>query len=220
MYANISINRLEELKNSGDAQKLSLVKNKVKIAEKTMIDKLGTGIYSSGTDPKSIIGLGSIVGTANTVGGIDQSAYSFWRGQVDSSTTTLSIAAMQALWNNCSIDADQPTVIVTTRTLFNSFYNLLQPQQRFVDSEMAKAGFTSLMFNGAPVLSDSHCSSGDMYMINENYLHLFVHQDEDMRFEPFQKPINQNVKVAKVYWTGALGSSNNRLHGKLDVLTG
>lgn len=220
LYANISINRLEELKNSGDAQKLSLVKNKVKIAEKTMIDKLGTGIYSSGTDPKSIIGLGSIVGTANTVGGIDQSAYSFWRGQVDSSTTTLSIAAMQALWNNCSIDADQPTVIVTTRTLFNSFYNLLQPQQRFVDSEMAKAGFTSLMFNGAPVLSDSHCSSGDMYMINENYLHLFVHQDEDMRFEPFQKPINQNVKVAKVYWTGALGSSNNRLHGKLDVLTG
>lgn len=220
LYANISINRIEELKNSGDAQILSLVKNKVKIAEKTMVDKLGTGLYSDGTDPKSIIGLRDIVDTASTVGGISQTDYSFWRGQVDSTTTTLSIAAMQASWNSAAIDADQPTVIVTTRTLFNSFYNLLQPQQRFVDSEMAKAGFTSLMFNGAPVLSDSHCPSGDMYLLNENYLHLFVHKDEDMRFEPFMKPINQNVKVAKVYWTGAFGSSNNRLHAVLTALTG
>ena len=219
LYANISINRLDELKNSGDSQILSLVKNKVKIAEKTMIDKIGTGLYSNATDPKSIVGLRQIVGTGNTVGGISQTDFSFWRGQVDSSSTTLSIAAMQALWNNCAIDADQPSVVVTTRTLFNSFYNLLQPQQRFVDSEMAKAGFTGLMFNGAPVLPDSHAPASHMFMLNEKYLHLFAHQDEDMRFEPFMKPVNQNVKVAKVYWTGALGSSNNRLHGVMSALT-
>lgn len=180
---------------------------------------MGTGLYSDGTDTKSIVGLRDIVATDQTVGGISQTDYSFWRGQVDSSTTTLTIAAMQALWNNCSIDADQPTVIMTTRSLYNSFYNLLQPQQRFVDSEMAKAGFTSLMFNGAPVLVDSHVPSSHMFMLNEGYLHLFVHKDEEMRLEPFAKPINQNVKVAKIYWTGALGSSNNRLHGKLSALT-
>ena len=220
LFANISIQRSDELKNSGDSQILSLVKNKVKIAEKTMEDKLGTGVYSNATDPKSIIGLRQIVGTSNTVGGISQTTYSWWQAQLDSSTTTLTMAAMQARDNACTVNSDSPTVIATTRSLFNSYYALLQPQQRFVDSETAKGGFSSLMFNGKPVIADSYCPSSYMFFLNEDYLHLFAHKDEDMRFEPFQKPINQNVKVAKIYWMGAFGSSNNRLHGGFSALTG
>jgi hypothetical protein len=83
-----------------------------------------------------------------------------------------------------------------------------------MDSETAKAGFSSLMFNGTPFIADSHCPTSHIFLLNENYLHLFAHKDEDMRFEPFQKPISQNIKIAKVFWMGALGSSNNRLHGK------
>lgn len=220
LYANISINRSDELKNSGDSQILSLVKNKTKIAEKTMEDKLGTGIYSDGTDTKSIVGLRDIVAVDQTVGGISQSSYSWWRGQVDSSTTTLTIASMQSRFNLCTVNSDSPSVIPTTRSLYNAYYALLQPQQRFQDSEMAKGGFSSLMFNGAPVIADSYCPSGYMFFLNEDYLHLFAHKDEDMRFEAFAKPINQNVKVAKIYWMGALGSSNNRLHGAMSALTG
>lgn len=220
LYANISISRADELKNSGDSQILSLVKNKVKVAEKTMEDKLGTGMYSNATDPKSIVGLRQIVGTANTVGGISQTTYSWWAAQVDSTTTTLTIASMQARYNLCSVNSDKPSILPTTRTLFNSYYALLQPQQRFQDSEVGKGGFSSLMFNGAPVVADSYCPSGYMFFLNEDYLHVFVHSKEDMRFEDFSKPINQNVKVAKIYWMGALGSSNNRLHGSLSALTG
>jgi hypothetical protein len=220
LYANISINRLDEIKNSGDAQKLSLVKNKTKIAEKTMEDKLGTGIYSNATDPKSIVGLRQIVGVSNTVGGISQTSYSWWQAQLDSSTTTLTVAAMQSRDNAATVNNDAPTVIATTRALYNSYYALLQPQQRFQDSETAKGGFSSLMFNGKPVIADSYCPSGYMFFLNENYLHLFVHKEEDMRFEPFMKPINQNVKVAKIFWAGAFGSSNNRLHAGMSALTG
>jgi hypothetical protein len=219
LYANISINRIDELKNSGDSQIISLVKNKTKTAEKTMEDKLGTGLYSAGSDSKSIVGLRDIVATDQTVGGISQSSYSWWQAQVDSSTTTLTIGAMQAVDNDCTVNNDMPTVIMTTRTLYNSYYALLQPQQRFMDSETAKGGFSSLMFNGKPVIADSYCPSSHMFFLNENYLHLFVHKDEDMRFEPFQKPVNQNVKVAKIFWAGAFGSSNNRLHGALTAAT-
>lgn len=220
LYANITINRLDELKNSGDAQILSLVKNKVKIAEKTMEDKLATGLYSNGSDSKSIVGLRLIAASASsTVGGIAQGSYSWWQPQVDSSTTTLSVAAMQAVDNDCTVNNDTPTVIATTRTLYNSYYALLQPQQRFMDADSAKGGFKSLMFNGKPVLADSYCPANHMFFINENYIHLFVHKQEDMRFEPFTKPINQNVKVAKVYWAGAYGSSNNRLHGAITAAT-
>ena len=47
LYTNISILRSDELKNSGDSQMVSLVKSKVKVAEKNMEDLLGTGIFSN-----------------------------------------------------------------------------------------------------------------------------------------------------------------------------
>ena len=219
LYANITILRSEELKNSGDSQILSLVKSKVQIAEKTLADTLGTGLYSDGSTATSIVGLRDIVATDQTVGGISQTDNSWWRGQVDSSTTTLSLAAMQTLFNSASVDSEMPSVIVGTRSNYDRYYNLLQPQQRFMDSETAKGGFSSLMFNGKPFISDSHVPSAHIFGLNESSLILAVHKDENMRMEPFQMPINQNVKIAKIFWFGAFGSSNNRYHFKLSAIT-
>lgn len=219
LYVNITILRSDELKNSGDAQMVSLVKSKMKVAEKQMEDLLGTGLFSNATDANSIVGLRKICGTSNTVGGISQTTYTWWAAQLDTATTTTSMSALQTNFNLCSIGSDTPTVAVTTRTLFNSYYSLLQPQQRFQDSKSADGGFQSLMFNGIPVLADSHCPANDFFFLNENYLHLFAHKDEDMRLEPFSKPVNQNLKIAKIFWCGAFGSSNCRLQGLLNALT-
>lgn len=158
LYANVSITSLDEKKNSGDSQKLSLVKSKMQIAEKTMVDTMGTALYNDGTTLNAFVGLRAIVGTANTIGGISQSSYSWWQGQVDSSSTTFSISALQTVFNSCSIDNDQPTVIVATRANYNRYYAALQPQQRFQDSESAKGGFSSLMFNGEqmPISGGTH----------------------------------------------------------------
>lgn len=217
-YVNMTITRRDELINSGDAQIVNFVKSKVQIAEKTLADLLADGIYSDGTTATDLVGLRSIVDSANTVGGIAQSSYSWWQSQEDSSTTTLSLAALQTMHTALSINNEGPTVIMATRANYNRFYALLQPQQRFMDSESAKAGFSSLMFNGLPFIAGSKVTSGHIFMLNEAYLHLWVHKDEDMRFEPWQKPVNQNVKVAKIFWMGAFGTSNARMHGKLTAV--
>ena len=219
IYANISITRSDELKNSGNERVLSLVKSKTKIAEKTMADTIGTGLYSDGSTAKSIVGLRDIVATDQTVGGISQSDYSWWQGNVDSSTTTLTVASMQTVFNDASVDNMIPTVITGTRANYNRYHALLQANQRFVDADSARGGFTSLMFNGVPFIADSKVPANHIFFLNENALHLFVHKDEDFRFEPFQKPINQNIKVAKVFSMLAFGSSNNRLHGVQTALT-
>ncbi len=217
-YANITITRKDELVNSGDAQKVSLVKSKTQIAEKTLIDILGTAVYNSGTTLNAPVGLGAILSASNTIGGISQTTNSWWQAQVDSSTTAFSISALQTIFNACTVDSDSPTVIMATRANYNRYYGQLQPQQRFMDSETAKGGFSSLMFNGVPFIAGSKVPANNIMVLNENYLHLFVHKDEDMRFEPFIKPINQNVRTAKIYWMGALGSSNNRLHGRFSAM--
>lgn len=219
LFTNITVSRLDELKNSGDASILGFVKNKVKIAEKQMEDALGSGLFSNATDPKSVIGLRQIVATGNTVGGISQTSNSWWQSQVDSTTSTLTLAPMMTQFNLATINSAAPSVIITTRSIYNSYYALLQPQQRFSDSDTAAGGFASLLFNGAPVIPDSHCPANNLFMLNEDYIHLWVHKDEDMRFEPFQKPVNQNVKVAKIYWMGAYGASNCRLHAALTGIT-
>lgn len=219
LYASIAITGADEKKNSGDAAKVSLLKSKVQIAEMTIKDKLGDGIYSDGSNAKSIVGLRDIVATDQTVGGISQTTYSWWQGKVDSSTTTLSIAAMQSLFNNASVDNEHPTMITATRSIYNSYYALLQPQQRFQDSKEASGGFANLLFNGVPFFTDSKCPSQHLFMVNMKFLHLYVHSQRDMEFEKFAKPVGQDVQIAKIYWMGAFGSSNNRMHGKMSAIT-
>ena len=219
LYTNITILRTDELKNAGDEQMVSLVKSKVKIAEKNMEDQLGTGIFSNATNAKSIIGLQYQSSTSNTIGGISQTSYSWWQPQVDTTTKTLSLSALQTNWNLCTIGSWSPTVAITTRSLFNSYYALLQPQQRFQDTSSAEGGFQSLLFNGLPVLPDSHAPSSNWFFVNEDYQTMWAHRDEDMRFEPFAKPVNQNVRIAKIYWMGTFGPTNLRLQGNLSAMT-
>lgn len=218
LYAGISITEEDELKNGGAAGVLKLLASKSMIAERTIKDSLGTGLYSDGTDTKSIVGLRDIVAADQTVGGIAQATNSWWQAQVDSTTTTLTMSALNSVFEDASVDSEKPTVITGTRANYNRYYNLLQPQQRFMDSNTAKGGFQSLMFNGVPFISDSHCPANHIFLLNEKHLWLWYHPSRNFSLEPFQKPINQQVKVARVLWMGAFGSSNNRYHGKLSAV--
>jgi len=217
-YANMAITDEDELKNKGDSAQLSLLKSKMQIAEKTLKDIIGTGLFSDGSTAKQIVGLRDIVATDQTVGGIAQSTNSWWRGQVDSTTTTTTISAMNAVFQNCSVDDEKPNFLVGTRSVYNYYYALLQPQQRFQDEQTAKGGFQNLMFNGAPLVHDSHVPSSHLFFLNMNHIFLYYHPDRNFSNEPWQKPINQQVKVARVLWMGAMGSSNCRLQGKMSAL--
>ena len=218
LYASIPISRLDELKNQGQAQKVNFVKSKMQIAEKSMRDTLAVAVWNDGTTTNAILGVRSFLSTSATYGGISQTTYSFWQANIDSATTTLTLSAMQTQWSNAAIEGEEPTVLLSGTARFDSYWGLLQPQQRFMDTS-AKAGFQSLMFNGAPYLKDSKAPSTHLVMLNENYLHLFGHKDEYFRMEPFAKPINQNVKVAHIFAMLVFASSNNRMHSALTALT-
>lgn len=217
-YANITVSGRDERINSGDAQMVDFVKSKTMLAEKTLIDILSDGIYSDGTNSKSIVGLQDICDTSSTIGGISQSSYSWWQAYLNSSDTTLSLSVLQTMDTTLSKNNEGPTVYMATRANYNRYYALLQPQQRFMDEETAKGGFSSLMFNGKPFIAGSKVPTNNVFALNEAYLHLYYHPKCDMLFVPFERPNNQDVRVAKVLWMGALGSSNNRMHGRCSAL--
>lgn len=220
IYQSISISRKDELKNSGDAAKLKFVQSKVEIAEKTIKDNVATALFNAGTDPKAILGARTFVSTSNTYGGISQSTYSWHQSNVDATTTTLTLPAMQTLWGSCAINGDTPSLLIGTQANYNRFWGLLQPQQRFTSDKSVSAGFTSLMFNQAEFFADSKAPTGYLFYINEDYLNLYMHKDENFRFDPFDSPLNQNIKVAHVFAMMVLASSNNRMHGGFTAITG
>jgi hypothetical protein len=220
-YANITITGLDELKNSGDAAKVSFVKSKVQIAEKSMAYSLGNDVYGLGTSSTGVVGLRLMVNTGSTVyggaattyAGISRTDYSWWNAQIDTSTTVLSIPAMESMYGNCTIGNAKPSLIITTQTIWDDYFNLLQPQQRFQDSKTADAGWQNVLFRGTPVVVDNRCPSSYMFFLNEDYIKLVTHSKRDFKMEPFIKPVNQDVATAKIYWAGALTCDNPRMQG-------
>jgi len=189
------------------------------VAEKTIRNTLSTALYNVGTDSKQIQGLRLLLSTSNTYGGISQTTYSWWAAQVDSSTTTLTMSAMQALYGDCGEGSDYPHIIIGDQDMFDRYHALLTPQQRFASEDEARGGFKSLLFNGTPVVVDASAPSGHMIMLNLDYLHLMPHKDENFRMTDFLSPVNQEVKTAKIFWMGVLGGSNNRRQGALTAIT-
>jgi len=221
-YVNIAISGLDKLKNMGENKVIDHVKSEVQAAEEDLKDAFGTGLYSNGTtDPKSVIGARGYLSTSNTYGGISQSQESWLQAQVDSTTTTLSLGKMQERYEVSKFGNQMVDLITTTASLFSSYWSLLQPQQRFSDGDMAKAGFKNLLFNGATVLHDDYVPTGHMIFNNTEYLKLYSHKDRKFpgEYVDFRKFFDQDAEIATMQWAGAFVCSGPRYQAALTALT-
>ncbi|QDP57969.1 MAG: putative major head protein [Prokaryotic dsDNA virus sp.] len=260
-YATISISGEDELKNSGDSQVLSLLKSKMRNAEKSLKDMFGNSLFGVGDatvgntapDSNEITALSGasydtsasstdyvktgadncIIGFDRELGGIDSTTYTWWDAQsmsfqdtdgTDESTWTEHldntngvsqiVQDMTKMYGKCTIDNDSPDLIVTTQVLMDAYESSLQANKRFEgSSDLADAGFQTLRFKGATVVVDSHVPDGCMYFLNTKYLDFKVHSKRNFSFEDFQKPVNQDSRVAKIFWMGNLTCTNPRMQG-------
>lgn len=221
-YINPTITGLDKLKNSGENKVIDHVKSEMQAAEEDIKDSFGTGIYSDGsTNTQSITGCRAYLSTTNTYGGISQSQESWLQAKMDTTSTTLSLALMQARYEAASQPPIRPNLITCTETLFNSYWSLLQPQQRFSDDSAAKAGFKNLLFNGATVLEDSYCPSSFMVFHNTDYIKLYSHEERKFpgKFMDFQEFFDQDAMIAKILWMGEFVCSAPRYQAAFTGLT-
>lgn len=217
-YASITIRKIDELKNRGRAAFGRILTTKMRTAEKTMRNLLGQGIYSDGTtNPKVITGLRAMVTTgAVEYGGISKSLNDWWASKIDSATDIAELAdltEMRALMGRLTEDSDSPDLITTTQSIYDIIYLFWPDLKRFGSSDMARAGFRSVLFEGRPIVVDSHCPVGHMYFLNTDYIDFVSHEDDNMRFEKFRQPYNQRGRTAFIFWTGNLTGSNCRFQG-------
>lgn len=239
-FVTVTVDGLSLLKNDSPESIADLIKAYFEAARMEMEEILGSALFNdSVTNTKSIDGLQGAIdnGTvAATYGGIGSrtTTNSFWQpdtGALDTTTTTLTLAAMQSVFGACTDGARHPTLLIGTQANYNRYWNLNQVVQRFPtqpmgsDEQLAKAGFTNLLFNNVPFAVDSHCNTvragttGDsLYFLNEDYANIIVSPRADMKLEDFQQPVNQDAMVAKLLWAGNLVLSNIKRQGLMSAL--
>jgi len=235
MYSTISISGREEALNDGAERVIDLLEAKVKNAEKSMKDSFGTTLYGSqdGTG-NDFVGLQHIIAEDRTLGGINSTTYTWWDGGyvnavsgsptyaniVDSTNANFIQDLLRKSVSSLTIDGQRPTMIVTTPIILDAYEESLVAQKRFGASagSEADAGFRNLTFRDIPIFADDHCPAGMMFLLNENFIQFRHHRKRNFTFEPFQKPINQDARVAKILWLGALTCSAPRYMGKITGL--
>lgn len=225
---SVVISGREMRQNSGSSRVLDLLESRIKNAERTMSNNISSDVYSDGTTTNQITGLTQLIAddptTSTSVGGINQSTFSFWQNQVHDFTDNTQTAAadmqagMNALWLDCVRGADKPDLIVLENAYYAIFEESLQDQQRYASASEAEKGFISLKFKTADVFNEptgSGITANRGYFINTDYLKFVSYAGAD--FEPTDEmsSFNQDASVTHLLWMGNLTCSNRSLQGVL-----
>lgn len=219
--ASVAINGLEEAQNSSEEQVIDLLEGKIMQTEESISEGMNTMFHADGTGNggKDWNGLTNLVAATGTIGGIDSGAQAYWRSYVESTAAALTIGQMATAYNTVAVGNDQPSLVLTTQTLYEKYEALLQPALRYTDPGTADAGFQNLLFKGAKVCYDGGTPSGRVYFLNPKYLRLVGHTDVWFKPTPFVRPTNQDARYAQILCYGNLTVSNRARQGVLTAKT-
>lgn len=220
------------MNNSKEAM-INLVKSRKDNAIRTATNQFAIDLYSAGALPEQVNGLQNLIQTngQGTVGGIDSSTWTFWRNKVREATgtntaLTPSVANavqfkgdMNNLWLGLNRGSDKPDLIVMSHDFYSLYEVGEQDKQRYADSDLAKAGFTTLKYKSADVIFDDNANfatTGETaYFLNTDYLYLVQHREAQWTPDAEKTPTNQDAVVVPIYWMGNLVCTNRALQGRL-----
>ena len=177
----VSISGIEKIYNAGEFKRYDYTEARMAQLQALMKNAVASSIFSDGTGSggKELGGLRYLIQddptAAGTVGGINQVTFSFWRnkttGTVTVDATTIE-GVMNGIYLDCQRDTDVPDLILFDKTFYALYWGVLQAQQRFMQSDMAEAGFQSLKFAGSDVVYDANCTANHGFFVNTDTIKL------------------------------------------------
>lgn len=132
-------------------------------------------------------------------------------------SAVMTLAKLQAIFGVCG----GGDLIVTSQLLYDKYWSLLTTIQRqMTDDEIGKAGFTSLMFNNAPVIvADNIDNQNKWIVLNMKFFELCPHKDMNFSATEFRKPPNQRTLIKLINWMGNLICKRPNRQGMLTGMT-
>lgn len=209
----------EILVNSGPEAIVDLVSVRRRNLEISLDDMIGTDLITStgtGSAVRTVEGIENIIDNVTSTGGIGPADLASWSAKV--TTTSESIAsnlrAIQDGFGAVTIGAEMPTLAATTQTILNQMWQSGMQMQRLVDESGASLGFTALGFNMRPVVVDAGIPANHFLWLNERYLKLHIHKQDNFRAIYIDKLPDQDVSLWRITVTLAPSTDNRRMHFK------
>lgn len=255
---SLSIDLLSEGQNSGKSAIQKLLREKTVQLTSSFAERMNEDLWDieytiagpvTGNGGKNIISIPLLINgyptNAADVGGIDQSAKTYWQNKAKNSATETTTTyfqlsqEMRNMYNQCSKGyGGAPDMLISNQGAYEAYETGMDTKVRYQADDAATAGFESIKFKGAQMFWDEHVpdaegdgtngynwdhasysdvTGGSMYFINTKFLDLVTMPGLDFAPQGFQKMPNQLARTGLYAFVGQLVSSNRR---KLGVLWG
>jgi len=236
-YVNATLFGTDNVLNRGPEAAMSYVETKLVNAAGKMALLLGTDLFLDGQGTNSGIinldGFQSAIDDGTTYtsyGGITRSdiaAVGTDNTGINSyvaTVATLSLAAVQTAYGSCWFGNEHIDLMPTTQTVWDIFWNKIQPQQRFMemDTDVGKIGFQSIRYNGASVVVDQYAPSGVLWLLNTKYIQFWIStlQKYQFGFTGWKEAQNTDDVAGQYLFAGNLLNVAPRLMGQINGITG
>jgi hypothetical protein len=240
-YVTASIVRfgVDDQQNSGQAQIMSLMNQKMGNSEQSLITEMetqlcgGPGTVTANTTTAAapaIDGIKSLVaddpttssgGNGISPGGIDssQSQFSWWRNQTKNMTgisfATSGVSNMRTMLNNCMNNRkmDRPDILLSDQTTYENYEAASLGFYRITNNKLADNGFENQTFKGIPMVWTPAISQR-MYFLNTNFISFKYDPAYNFNMTEWKPIPNQvNDRAAQIILAGQLVTNRRRVLG-------
>ena len=182
---------------------IPLIEARMNDATNVMMDAMATALYNNTTNTQAFTGLPAAVddgtGTA-TYGNINRNTYAWWKSKqyAAGSVNPTRQNVLQYISGTVKNGAEVPTFGVCgfgTWTLLAQDYvgqeqYVITPGHGFDgDANGPQSAFRALMVAGVPIYPDPYCPEGTLYLLNTNYLSLYIHEQGQFVFTGFESTL-------------------------------
>jgi len=189
-YKPVVIADIEAQLNSGDERIVSLLDIEFDTQAKSLLNLMAQNLYvgtGSGDSWDSLAGAASDSTLYATYGSLSRSTYSSINGYYLASAGALDLTKMATGFDEVSIGMEEPSVMLTTKSIWSSYEALLTPTLRasfqtfaapnydqygmMMDSKnnsFGTQGFRAITYRGVPVVKDEQIPSGKLIFVNQS----------------------------------------------------
>jgi len=226
-FASNSIDLDDQRKNNGESAIVKLVQGKLSNIQKTIRKKMAAGIYLDDVvgGIQGFHGLAALFNTDTAVayGGITETQYANWSANVVATATVANFAGFQTIRRSATVDTNaegMPDLYLATQLLRDAFEASLQTSVRYSDQKMVNAGFSNILFDGAPVVADLGQTASRVDALNTRKLRFVSHKDYNFTTPKWEYDRQQpDAMTANVRWSGQLTNSDRGAHARYTGVT-
>ena len=177
-----------------------LIEARMNDATNSMVDAFANALYNNTTSTQQLVGLPGAVDDGTqlvTYGNINRTSYPWWQSKYYQSVGVAPTRknVLQYIAAAQKYGSEMPSFgvmgIGTWVALAQDFMTAesyqIQPGKGFdSDGDRPRSAFRALDVAGVPIYCDPYCPEGTMYLINSNYLNLYVHDQASFAFTGFE----------------------------------